>query len=822
MSNNKPTYQELEEQLIEREKLHNERLEIFFKLSPSLIVIKNNKGEVVKVNTSFMSILGYTEKEILKIELMSLVHPEDLEKTEKARELEKKNGIGILNFINRYKNKNGIYKTLEWQATIVKSGFTYAFASDVTERAKALKELLSLNKEKEKHAHQLNIANKELVLQNKEKEKRGKELIKTKELLFQNKLKEQGSAALIQNEKRLNEAQATAKVGSWEFDVLTSKLIWSLEHYRIFELEETPPEKLYNAYRNKIHPEDIPELDRLIKNAIATGHGYEYEHRILCKDGGIKYVLGIGKTLANENGKIISINGTLQDITLAKLIQKTLDHKSEKLNELNNALNQAQKLSHIGSWQWNIETDKAEWSDEMYIIYGVNKASFYPSNENVSKLVLPEDTYKVEQGTASLLVDKMFIPFEFRIKRPSGEIRNLYIMSLEKNSKNSIFGVTKDITEQKQQEREKIKTKLRLKNTEKKLNEAQKLAHIGSWLFNARTLKIEWSKETFHIWNFNSKNGAPEYDALVNRVHKDDLEIFNRSVMEALNLGKPFDFEHRICPPDKVQKVIRGIGQPVFDENRKIIGLAGTNQDITSQKLFEEAQIKHQRLKAIGEMSASIAHDFNNALQQMMGNLEVVKIQKELSNNSIDRLNSIGSIIDDISSRVSALQKFGDTENTDNQTKLIDLNTLILESLKESRPLWKDGMEKEGLSITVATEFEEIPKISCNSGELKSVLYNLIKNSIEAMPKGGSLTIHTRLKADGVIATFTDTGVGMNEEEKLKVFQPFFSTKGFKLGRGLGMSGVYSIIKNIGGDIFVTSSEVNKGTTIEIVFPRHT
>jgi PAS domain S-box-containing protein len=134
------------------------------------------------------------------------------------------------------------------------------------------------------------------------------------------------------------------------------------------------------------------------------------------------------------------------------------EKQTEKLKELYNTLNQAQKLSHIGNWHWNMATDEAEWSDEMYNIYGVNKVDFYPSNENVAKTVLPEDIYKVEQGIGLLLNDEMFTPFEFRIKRPSGEIRDLYIIALEKGESGSgndnvVFGVTQDITERKKEEK---------------------------------------------------------------------------------------------------------------------------------------------------------------------------------------------------------------------------------------------------------------------------------------------------------------------------------------------------------------------------------
>jgi PAS domain S-box-containing protein len=376
-----------------------------------------------------------------------------------------------------------------------------------------------------------------------------------------------------------------------------------------------------------------------------------------------------------------------------------------------------------------------------------------------------------------------------------------------------------DITELKRVEEDKVAAKLKFEKIQKELNEAQKLAHIGSWLYDVTTQKIEWSDETFQIWGFDPKDGTPDVETLVNRIHPDDQESFNDAVGKAASQGTPYDIEHGVRLPNSKQRTLRSICQPILGDDGKVVSLAGTNQDITDQKLFEQERAKHQRLTAIGEMSASIAHDFNNSLQEIMGNLEVVKLQNDFSESTLERLNNIGATINDIAGRVGALQRFGDTEHDDQYVDLIDFNKLIKESLNQSRPLWKDDIEKEGWRIAVATDFADIPKISCNSGELKSVVYNLIKNSIEAMPEGGDLIIKTAVKPEGIFATFTDTGIGMNEEARSKVFEPFFSTKGFKLGRGLGMSGVYSIVKKHKGDITVKSSELGKGTTFEIVFP---
>lgn len=383
-----------------------------------------------------------------------------------------------------------------------------------------------------------------------------------------------------------------------------------------------------------------------------------------------------------------------------------------------------------------------------------------------------------------------------------------------------IVTVFVDITEQKKQEEDNLVGKLQLEKSEKELKKAQKLAKVGSWILNLAENELSWSEEMFHIWGFDPKKGTPPYGPdIISRVHPDDVETFNSFFNKPINLTKPYDIEFRVCIPNREQKVVRSIFEAITGEDGEVVFLSGTNQDITHQKIFEEAQVKHQRVKAIGEMSSSIAHDFNNALQEMMGNLEVVKLQEGLSDKTIGRLNNIASIISDTASRVSALQKFGDTKNEEKDSQLIDLNRQIEESLEQSRPLWKDEMEREGFGITVATDFQEVPTIRCNSGELKSAVYNLIKNGIEAMPEGGDLKIKTGTKQDRVFATFTDTGTGMDAEAKMKVFEPFFTTKGFNPGRGLGMSGAYSIVKKWGGDIAVKSSEKGKGTTIEMAFP---
>jgi PAS domain-containing protein len=178
---------------------------------------------------------------------------------------------------------------------------------------------------------------------------------------------------------------------------------------------------------------------------------------------------------------------------------------------------------------------------------------------------------------------------------------------------NNLVGIAiTDISEKRRTKIEKAEIKLTLENLKKDTEETQKLANIGSWIFNSETQIPQWSDEMFNIWAFDSEQGVPDYKTIVKRIHPEDCQLYNSAVNNAINQGTPFNIEFRIQIPNRDQKIINGICKPILGGDAKSIIIQGINQDITKQKLFENDLVEHERLKAIGEMSASIAHDFNN------------------------------------------------------------------------------------------------------------------------------------------------------------------------------------------------------------------
>ena len=135
-------------------------------------------------------------------------------------------------------------------------------------------------------------------------------------------------------------------------------------------------------------------------------------------------------------------------------------------------------------------------------------------------------------------------------------------------------------------------------------------------------------------------------------------------------------------------------------------------------------------------------------------------------------------IISDVAARVKLLQRFGDTKRAGKDYKFCNVNNIINETLLQLHHLWKDNMAKAGKTITIKTDYGNIPEIFCNEGELKTSFHNIVKNSIEAMPEGGNLCVKTRKRKKDIRVSIADTGIGMDETTRLKIFSAVFYNQG--------------------------------------------
>jgi signal transduction histidine kinase len=302
-------------------------------------------------------------------------------------------------------------------------------------------------------------------------------------------------------------------------------------------------------------------------------------------------------------------------------------------------------------------------------------------------------------------------------------------------------------------------------------------------------------------------------------VHPEDKIFVSQELDKLLqidNYKTTFEFDY-LCK-DGNYKPVELTALSLLNDST-INGIIANYKDISERKKAEQIVIQTQRLGAIGEMSSAIAHDFNNSLQSIYGNLELALLKIEDNHISRKFLETIKTAASDASARVKLLQRFAGKAKGKEAYKKVNIKNIIEDVILQSRPIWKDNPEKDGYEITISKNIDVDINIKGDEAELRSVLYNIIKNSVEAMPKGGEINISAVKENNNAVLTCKDSGIGMNEETRSRIFQPFFTTKGFESGRGLGMSGVYSIIKEHGGTIYVKESNIGIGTTIKIKLP---
>ena len=246
-------------------------------------------------------------------------------------------------------------------------------------------------------------------------------------------------------------------------------------------------------------------------------------------------------------------------------------------------------------------------------------------------------------------------------------------------------------------------------------------------------------------------------------------------------------------------------------------GVIAIVRDITTEREIESQLHQSEKLTALGQLAGGIAHDFNNLLQAILGYAQLMK-QNPTNAELIERsLTVVESAAMDGSETVRRIQQFARLR-PDEQFVQVEINQIVQDAVAITRPRWEENIARESRALELRLELQASALMQGRPAALSEVLTNLILNAMDAMPTGGTLTIATRhTPGRDIRVTVSDTGVGMPETIRQRIFEPFYSTKG-EAGSGLGLSMAYSIVRRHGGEIHV-DSEPGVGTTFALTFP---
>ena len=289
-------------------------------------------------------------------------------------------------------------------------------------------------------------------------------------------------------------------------------------------------------------------------------------------------------------------------------VQKTLEELSRDLQESKARLEEAQRVAHVGHWEWDLETDVVVWSDETYRIFGLSPQERPMDLATVRAMVHPEDRDSLYGGVDEDLTAGIRPDAEFRIVRRNGEVRTVHALTSRrwsampgdakrdaKGRPYKLFGTVQDITDRKRAEEA-------LQRTQAHFREGQRLARMGSWTSDGSS--CQWSDELFEIYGFDPRNRVPTTEQFLAIIHPQDRASMADAIKLMLEQERGCDVTTRIVRSDGEQRYVRCVGVRVVEQG-VFKGFLGTAMDVTEQELLTQ---ELRRERAYLTEAQSLAH----------------------------------------------------------------------------------------------------------------------------------------------------------------------------------------------------------------------
>jgi PAS domain S-box-containing protein len=541
-----------------------------------------------------------------------------------------------------------------------------------------------------------------------------------------------------------------------------------------------------------------PEEMEKIKEAFQTTlHGKippgGFELILQRRTGERFYTLILVSPLKDTEGSVMGWVASVGDITSRKKAEESL-RKSEM------SLAEAQRIAHIGNWDWTIQTNELRWSDEIYRIFRLTPQEFGATYEAFLSTVHPDDREFVKRSVNEALYGMPY-SIDHRIVLPDGTIRFVHeqgeVTFGESGEPVRMLGTVQDITERKE--------------AEKALQDSKaKYAAV-----------VEGFDGFVYIY---SEHHDIEFmnERMIKHIGHDAVGQKCTLALKPLGDICPWCKDNMVLGNETVRLEIHNqadnrwyyiINTPIHNQDKTTSRMVMI-QDITEKKENEARLIMSERLSALGQMASGIAHEINNPLATISACAEGLlnRIQKGRSDPEVfeDYLHIIHEEVARCKNITTGMLSF--VREKTYEKKQVDVNTMLDKTLEL---ISFQGRLKK---VEVIRNYNDSPVVHGSDGALKQVFLSIIMNALDAMEDKGTITLETGTEEREAFVKISDTGTGISTEDASKVFDPFFTTKSEKGGIGLGLSIANKIIIDNNGRIQV-DSEKEKGTTFTITLP---
>ncbi|HEX6730660.1 MAG TPA: ATP-binding protein [Pyrinomonadaceae bacterium] len=305
----------------------------------------------------------------------------------------------------------------------------------------------------------------------------------------------------------------------------------------------------------------------------------------------------------------------------------------------------------------------------------------------------------------------------------------------------------------------------------------------------------------------NENSGALRGQRFIHLIAPESQPSVTEAISRAVS-GNESQAEIRAVRTDESSRDVEAHTSPLWKEG-EVDGVLVFLRDITERKRTQELISQSDKLRAVGELAAGVAHNLNNSLTVIKGRSQLLEL-RITDESSLKSLRVINDAVEDGSKTLRRILEFARRDLV-KEFEPVELDKLVTSSLEIARPKW------QGKTIEVKTVCKGPIYVKGDLAQLREVVLNLIFNAVDAMPQGGVLEVGTRGEIDSGCFWVADTGCGMAAEVVARIFEPFFTTKGDS-GTGLGLSASHGIISHHNGEI-VAVSEPGEGSRFEVRLP---
>ena len=322
-------------------------------------------------------------------------------------------------------------------------------------------------------------------------------------------------------------------------------------------------------------------------------------------------------------------------------------------------------------------------------------------------------------------------------------------------------------------------------------------------------------------------------------IHDEDRPRVVDAWQRAIAGDQPFAGSGRFVHPDGTVMNFSVVADRIYNEG-ELIGYVGAVEDVTQRlaaseelsqsndklrqaldqlQTAQENAIKRERLSALGQMAAGVAHDINNALAPLLSYSELLTADAQIQGHNRERIELIRLGVSDTAGIVKRLEHFYRKSHNREFLDSLDLAEVVSQVVEMTKPKWQNIAQSEGKEIAMVIDIRARPIIDGDPVQIRAVLTNLVFNAVDAIVRQGTITITLTDSSDRAILEVIDNGDGMTKEQLKHCLEPFYTSK--PKGSGLGLSECHGVVRQHGGEIEIVS-EFGRGTRVRVLLPRQT